>query len=413
MRKIIGVVALVVAIFALAVPLGAQVSTTLPPVDSTSRPPENFTICHFTGLAGTERFVELNLPFLAIFGVAGHFFENGTPQAGHEEDIFGPCPTTTTTTTTSTTTTTTLATTTTEGPTTTGPTSTSTPPVVTPFCVDVNTAAQAELEQLGGINPVLALLILANRPYESVEDLADVLPPGVLALILEANAQTGAFVANSCLTPFGVTTTTLPATTTLPTTTTTPGTLTVPPEPPSTLTTGEVTAVCVSDIPFLSYQVDDFPGATVINEIRFHNPTGGPDVVYVDQPLSGQVLWPGASDIPPFDWPGWKLVNGVWVEADDGFLWARETIEVTFTINPSATITVSYPPASAICANPENLNPNLPPAPRTPSPEDSLPFTGFDPDLWWIGLILAALGGLFLLSARGGDEDDARAASSP
>ena len=405
MRKTFGAVALVLLLLAMTVPVGAQVTdTTLPPVDSTSRPPATFTICHFAGLAGTEMFVELTLPFVAIFGQAGHFFENGTPRAGHEQDIFGPCPATTTSTTTTTTSTTTTTTTTTL------PTTTTTePPVVTPFCVDVNTATQAELEELDGINALFALAIIAGRPYESVQDLADVLPPGVLALILIANAQTGAFADDTCLTPAGTTTsttTTLPEETT--TTTTIPGstsTLTIPPSPPTTLGAGEITAVCVSDIPFLSYEILDFPEGTLLSEIRFNNPTGGPDVVYVDQPLSGQVLWPGASDIPPFDWPGWELVNGVWVEADDGFLWARETVSITFTINPSVTISVDYPPASSICANPSNLNPNLPSAPRTPSPGDGeLPFTGIN--LGYLGTALMALLGLGTLLVLAVREDD-------
>jgi len=33
----------------------------------------------------------LTLPHVAVHGTAGHFFENGTPQAGHEQDYFGAC----------------------------------------------------------------------------------------------------------------------------------------------------------------------------------------------------------------------------------------------------------------------------------------------------------------------------------
>lgn len=54
-------------------------------------PPEFVTICHAAGLAGTTHFVTLTLPTVAVFGQAGHFFENGTPQAGHEQDYLGPC----------------------------------------------------------------------------------------------------------------------------------------------------------------------------------------------------------------------------------------------------------------------------------------------------------------------------------
>ena len=52
---------------------------------------ETFTICHAAGLEGTTQFVTLTLPFEAVFGEAGHFFENGTPRAGHEQDYMGAC----------------------------------------------------------------------------------------------------------------------------------------------------------------------------------------------------------------------------------------------------------------------------------------------------------------------------------
>ena len=37
--------------------------------------------------------VTLTLPYNAVFGQAGHFNEDGTPQAGHEQDYLGPCQT--------------------------------------------------------------------------------------------------------------------------------------------------------------------------------------------------------------------------------------------------------------------------------------------------------------------------------
>jgi hypothetical protein len=48
-------------------------------------------ICHATGKAGTDHFVTVCASRNAIFGKAGHFGENGTPNAGHEEDRLGPC----------------------------------------------------------------------------------------------------------------------------------------------------------------------------------------------------------------------------------------------------------------------------------------------------------------------------------
>ena len=54
-------------------------------------PPEMITICHAAGQAGTTQFVTLTLPYVAVYGQAGHFNEDGTPQAGHEQDYLGAC----------------------------------------------------------------------------------------------------------------------------------------------------------------------------------------------------------------------------------------------------------------------------------------------------------------------------------
>jgi hypothetical protein len=35
--------------------------------------------------------VTLTTPYNAAFGVAGHFNEDGTPRAGHEQDYVGAC----------------------------------------------------------------------------------------------------------------------------------------------------------------------------------------------------------------------------------------------------------------------------------------------------------------------------------
>jgi len=74
------------------------------------------TICHAAGLDGTTKYVTLTISENAVYGPGGHFNENGTPQAGHEDDYLGACEgdeTTTTDTTDTTDTTTTDETTTT------------------------------------------------------------------------------------------------------------------------------------------------------------------------------------------------------------------------------------------------------------------------------------------------------------
>lgn len=55
------------------------------------------TLCHAAGLAGTTHYVTLTVGYAAAYGPAGHFDENGTPRAGHEQDYLGACTTPTST----------------------------------------------------------------------------------------------------------------------------------------------------------------------------------------------------------------------------------------------------------------------------------------------------------------------------
>jgi hypothetical protein len=55
---------------------------------------DKITICHAAGQDGTTKFVTLTISENAVYGRkgnAGHFEENGTPRAGHEQDYFGAC----------------------------------------------------------------------------------------------------------------------------------------------------------------------------------------------------------------------------------------------------------------------------------------------------------------------------------
>lgn len=54
-------------------------------------PPVMVTICHAAGQVGTLQYITLTLPENAVYGQAGHFNENGTPNAGHENDYLGAC----------------------------------------------------------------------------------------------------------------------------------------------------------------------------------------------------------------------------------------------------------------------------------------------------------------------------------
>lgn len=85
------------------------------------------TICHASGLDGTTKYETLRLDWHAVYGQSGHFLENGTPRAGHEQDYLGACrPVVTTTTAKVTTTTAEVTTTTAEVTTTTAEVTTTT-----------------------------------------------------------------------------------------------------------------------------------------------------------------------------------------------------------------------------------------------------------------------------------------------
>ena len=80
------------------------------------------------------------------------------------------------------------------------------------------------------------------------------------------------------------------------------------------------------------------------------------------QPLTYQpgatveLLYPGTSVNPDGtidDVPGWILTDdGFWIrDSSDEFL--REGINLTYTVNPTATAFVTYPPETSACANPD------------------------------------------------------------
>ncbi|MES2573745.1 MAG: gliding motility-associated C-terminal domain-containing protein [Bacteroidota bacterium] len=114
-------------------------------------------------------------------------------------------------------------------------------------------------------------------------------------------------------------------------------------------------AICIKDVPYISYTAT--PGN--------FNPVDGLTITWADSnnniiatmtnlPLSGQVLWPGAIVDPNgngMDWPGWVFENNMWIEKADGFENLRPTATLTFTLNPSETIVVNYPPADPFCTS--------------------------------------------------------------
>ena len=106
---------------------------------------------------------------------------------------------------------------------------------------------------------------------------------------------------------------------------------------------------CIDTVPTLPYAVGinvpaGQPPVDTI-DITWVNPDGD-DVVLDDQPLEGDLVWPGTvvgSDGQATDWPDWtQNANGTWSRGD-AFSWAVGTVDVVFGSNPSATLSVEYP----------------------------------------------------------------------
>ena len=167
--------------------------------------------------------------------------------------------------------------------------------------------------------------------------------------------------------------------------------------PPNDLVVNVLSPVCEQDVPYLSYSVSAPGIAATTATVTFINPTGA-DYVVSGVPLQGQILWPGAvlnSAGQPIDWPGWtQAADGTWVPGDE-WNWARSPLTVLIEVNPSATATVSYPPATPSCVA----------GPRTPGdPGDppTLPATGSATTMPLVvaGFGAALLGGALMLLGR-------------
>ena len=113
----------------------------------------------------------------------------------------------------------------------------------------------------------------------------------------------------------------------------------------------EADCECIRDTPWINYDVS-LTGIVAPNgvTITFTKVATG-EVVQVlnNQPMAGRLLYPGAAvdaNGDPIAWPGWELVNGEWVEIDDGL---RPEIRMTISVNPESSVVLTYPPPSPFC----------------------------------------------------------------
>ncbi|MEP7156951.1 MAG: hypothetical protein ABI905_14325, partial [Betaproteobacteria bacterium] len=114
------------------------------------------------------------------------------------------------------------------------------------------------------------------------------------------------------------------------------------------------TPVCVNNAPYVDYTVTPVGVAAPSGvSITWEKISGQIVSTLPNQPLMGRLLWPGAtvdSYGNPTGWPGWVFVNGGFQPVNDGL---RPDMRINFTVNPTTTVTVTYPPATPTCnANP-------------------------------------------------------------
>ncbi|MFT7033281.1 MAG: CshA-type fibril repeat protein, partial [Cyclobacteriaceae bacterium] len=120
----------------------------------------------------------------------------------------------------------------------------------------------------------------------------------------------------------------------------------------------EVNEVCISNTPYVDYTITPVDFATTeLATIIWRKLDGTVVEELTDQPLTGQLLWPGAeldAEGNAIAWPGWDFIDGVWIQLNDGL---RPEMELVISVNPETVVTVSYPPATPTCS----ANPNNPP----------------------------------------------------
>ena len=110
---------------------------------------------------------------------------------------------------------------------------------------------------------------------------------------------------------------------------------------------------CSNDVPYVSYSVtpDNFTTNNLLT-VKWIDSDNNVVATQTNLPLSGSILWPGAivdGNGVGVDWPGWLLANGQWIEGADGFEKTRTGVTVEFSLNPTVSVVVNYPPATPQC----------------------------------------------------------------
>ncbi|UPZ18061.1 gliding motility-associated C-terminal domain-containing protein [Flavobacterium humidisoli] len=110
---------------------------------------------------------------------------------------------------------------------------------------------------------------------------------------------------------------------------------------------------CSNNVPYVNYSVspENFTTNNLLT-VKWIDSNNNVVATQTNLPLSGNILWPGAeidSNKNGTDWPGWILNNGIWTEGADGFEATRNGVKIEFSLNPTVTVSVAYPPATPDC----------------------------------------------------------------
>ena len=170
----------------------------------------------------------------------------------------------------------------------------------------------------------------------------------------------------------------------------------------------DAAAVCVQDAPWVEWDVTAVNFTpTNLATVEWLDANG--DVVRTDtnQPLTnGRLLWPGAAVDASGNgvaWPGWEFAGGVWVEVPST---VRPEVTVRISVNPTAQVTLTYPPATIDCAAAPLFTSTAPPGvggssgARSPYAVPALPLPGL--------VLMAVLLALAAARARPGPVQDGR-----
>jgi LPXTG-motif cell wall-anchored protein len=165
---------------------------------------------------------------------------------------------------------------------------------------------------------------------------------------------------------------------------------------------------CQDDAPYVRYLIkaNGFTPDPPIATLTITDLDGNLIETFTDMPLEGQFVYPGAkvnAAGEPIDWPGWKLVDGEWVEDPTDAFW-RQGINIRVDVNPTAFVDppISYPPGSPLCLAPPGASPDQGVVPSQPADSSgSLPSTGGGISTpVQIGAAAMVAGALLLIGAR-------------